>query len=187
MVDAGSMGSRIHTYKFNYCSATPELENETFDHVEPGLSSYGEDAEGAAKSLDMLLDGALNTVPRPLHTSTPIAVKATAGLRLLGEEKSNRILAAVRQRIESRYPFPIIEEQGVAVMDGADEGMQLTPISGQTCKTDAIVTHLSFCHPNPRCFCLGHCQLSLGPIQFLGEKGNGRYPGSWRCLNTGRV
>ncbi|KAF9963694.1 Guanosine-diphosphatase [Modicella reniformis] len=123
MVDAGSMGSRIHAYKFNYCVATPQLESETFDHVEPGLSSYGEDPEGAAKSLDKLLNGALNTVPKFLHTSTPIAVKATAGLRLLGEEKSNRILAIVRQRLESRYPFPIIEEQGVAVMDGADEGV----------------------------------------------------------------
>jgi len=122
MVDAGSMGSRIHAYKFNYCNATPELESETFNHVEPGLSAYGEDPEAAAQSLDKLLDGALETVPRFLHTSTPIAVKATAGLRLLGEEKSDRILAAVRQRIESNYPFPIIEEQGVAVMDGADEG-----------------------------------------------------------------
>ncbi|KAG0222063.1 Guanosine-diphosphatase [Mortierella sp. GBA43] len=116
--DAGSMGSRIHAYKFNYCNATPELEYETFDHVEPGLSSYGEDAERAAQSLDKLLDGALNTIPGLLHTSTPIAVKATAGLRLLGEERSNRILDAVRQRIVSNYPFQIIEEQGVAVMDG---------------------------------------------------------------------
>ncbi|KAF9906607.1 Guanosine-diphosphatase [Lobosporangium transversale] len=123
MVDAGSMGSRIHAYKFNYCNATPELESETFDHVEPGLSSYADDAEGAAMSPDHLLDAALETIPPFLHRRTPIAVKATAGLRLLGEEKSNRILAAVRERLESKYPFPIIEEQGVAVMDGADEGV----------------------------------------------------------------
>ncbi|KAG0367169.1 Guanosine-diphosphatase [Gamsiella multidivaricata] len=123
MVDAGSMGSRIHAYKFNYCSATPELENEIFDHVEPGLSSYGDDAGGAARSLDGLLEAVLDAIPVFLHSSTPIAVKATAGLRLLGEEKSNRILTAVRQRLESKYPFPIIEEQGVAVMDGADEGV----------------------------------------------------------------
>ncbi|KAI1320085.1 Guanosine-diphosphatase [Mortierella claussenii] len=123
MVDAGSMGTRIHAYKFNYCNATPELESETFGHVEPGLSSYADDAEGAAESLDQLLDATLESIPRFLHLSTPIAVKATAGLRLLGEEKSNRILAAVQQRIESKYPFPIIGEQGVAVMDGADEGV----------------------------------------------------------------
>ncbi|KAG0056218.1 hypothetical protein BGZ83_005950 [Gryganskiella cystojenkinii] len=124
MVDAGSMGSRIHTYKFNYCNATPELEDEVaFGHVEPGLSSYGDDPEAGAQSLDKLMDIALESVPKYLHSSTPIAVKATAGLRLMGDEKSNKILAAVRGRIESKYPFPIIQEQGVAVMDGAEEGV----------------------------------------------------------------
>ncbi|KAF9431587.1 Guanosine-diphosphatase, partial [Entomortierella beljakovae] len=123
MMDAGSMGSRIHAYKFNYCNATPELESEIFDHVEPGLSSYNGDAEGAAQSLDKLLDSALKNIPTFLHSSTPIAMKATAGLRLLGEEKSEKILEAVRHRLETKYPFPIIKEQGVAVMDGADEGV----------------------------------------------------------------
>ncbi|KAG0320831.1 Guanosine-diphosphatase [Linnemannia gamsii] len=123
MVDAGSMGSRIHVYKFNYCNATPELEGDTFGHVEPGLSSYDGDSEGAARSLDKLLNIALETVPVYLHSSTPVAVKATAGLRLLGEEKSEMILAAVRRRLESMYPFPIVQDQGVAVMDGADEGV----------------------------------------------------------------
>ncbi|KAG0230623.1 Guanosine-diphosphatase [Actinomortierella wolfii] len=123
MVDAGSTGSRIHVYKFNYCRATPELEGEVFEHLEPGLSSYNEDAEGAARSLDPLLDLALKTVPAFLHTSTPIAVKATAGLRKLGEVKSERILAAVRRRLENHYPFPIIADQGVVVMEGADEGV----------------------------------------------------------------
>ncbi|KAK3844127.1 MAG: putative guanosine-diphosphatase [Linnemannia gamsii] len=123
MVDAGSMGSRIHVYKFNYCNPTPELESDTFGHVEPGLSSYNSDAEGAARSLDKLLNIALQTVPTYLHSSTPVAVKATAGLRLLGEEKSEMILTAVRRRLESMYPFPIVKDQGVAVMDGADEGV----------------------------------------------------------------
>ncbi|KAG0197948.1 Guanosine-diphosphatase [Mortierella sp. GBA30] len=123
MIDAGSSGSRIHAYKFNYCKATPELENELFEHIEPGLSSYKEDAEGAAQSLDVLLEAAMKTVPRYLHTSTPVAVKATAGLRMLGDIESERILAAVRHRLETKYPFPIIKEQGVAVMDGSDEGV----------------------------------------------------------------
>ncbi|KAF8959002.1 Guanosine-diphosphatase [Entomortierella lignicola] len=123
MIDAGSSGSRIHAYKFNYCKATPELESELFEQIEPGLSKYDEDAEGAAESLDPLLEAALKTVPKFLHKSTPIAVKATAGLRLLGETKSANILNAVRKRLETRYPFRIIKEQGVAVMDGADEGV----------------------------------------------------------------
>ncbi|KAK3832547.1 MAG: nucleoside phosphatase GDA1/CD39 [Linnemannia elongata] len=123
MIDAGSSGSRIHAYKFNYCKATPELESEVFEMLEPGLSSFDDDAQGAAQSLDPLLKIALESVPAFLHKSTPVAVKATAGLRLLGEGKSDRILEAVRHRLKTVYPFPIIKEQGVAVMDGGDEGV----------------------------------------------------------------
>jgi guanosine-diphosphatase len=125
MIDAGSSGSRIHAYKFNYCKATPELESEVFEMLKPGLSAFGDNPLGAAKSLDPLLEIALKSVPEFLHKSTPIAVKATAGLRLLSEDgvKANRILEAVRHRLETVYPFPIIKEQGVAIMDGGDEGV----------------------------------------------------------------
>lgn len=130
MVDAGSTGSRIHVYRFNNCGPTPELENEVFSQTAKkeggsGLSSYREDAEGAAKSLDVLLDVAMKEVPDKLKGCTPIAVKATAGLRKLGEEMSEKILKAVRHRLETAYPFPVVSEEngGVEVMDGKDEGV----------------------------------------------------------------
>lgn len=130
MVDAGSTGSRIHVYRFNNCGPTPELEHEEFKMTEKkkggsGLSSFDADAEGAAKSLDMLLDVAVNTVPDAYKSCSPIAVKATAGLRKLGTEKSERILQAVRTRLETVYPFPVVSEEngGVQVMDGKDEGV----------------------------------------------------------------
>lgn len=130
MVDAGSTGSRIHVYKFNNCGPTPELEDEVFKMTEAkkggsGLSSYDSDAEGAAKSLDVLLDVAVKSVPEAYQRCTPIAVKATAGLRKLGKEKSENILRAVRHRLETVYPFPVVAEEkgGVEVMDGKDEGV----------------------------------------------------------------
>ncbi|CAG8504338.1 7538_t:CDS:2 [Paraglomus occultum] len=123
MIDAGSTGSRIHVYRFNYCNNSPQLEDEVFHHVEPGLSSYDDKPEAAAESLDVLMAVALKHVPAQLHSCTPVAVKATAGLRLLGSKKSLRILNAVRKRLESRYPFPIIANEGVAIMDGRDEGV----------------------------------------------------------------
>ena len=110
--------------------STPELEDEEFAMTEKkeggsGLSSYKSDAEGAAKSLDILLDVAMKTVPDELKSCTPVAVKATAGLRKLGEEMSAKILAAVRTRLENTYPFPVISDAngGVEVMDGKDEGV----------------------------------------------------------------
>lgn len=132
MIDAGSTGSRIHVYKFNYCKASPELEFEHFDHIEPGLSSYKADAQGAAHSLRPLLDKALDIVPQPLQACTPLQLKATAGLRLLGPEQSGAIIQAVRHMIESSYPFPIADlvdnhdkatKNGIEIMDGRDEGV----------------------------------------------------------------
>jgi guanosine-diphosphatase len=131
MIDAGSTGSRIHVYRFNNCGPTPELEREEFKQTlkkeggSSGLSAYGGDPEGAAKSLDMLMDVALKTVPVELQSCSPVAVKATAGLRKLGPEKSDAILVAVRTRLETVYPFPVVskENDGVIVMDGRDEGV----------------------------------------------------------------
>lgn len=130
MIDAGSTGSRIHVYRFNNCGAVPELEDEIFQQTAKkeggsGLSSYKSDAEGAATSLDVLMDVAVKNVPDQYKKCTPVAVKATAGLRKLGPEMSNNILKAVRQRLETQYPFPVVSEAagGIEVMDGKDEGV----------------------------------------------------------------
>lgn len=130
MIDAGSTGSRIHVYRFNNCGSTPELENEVFEQTKPkeggsGLSSYKEDAEGAAQSLDPLMEVAIKSVPEEYRSCSPLAVKATAGLRLLGPEMSDKILAAVRTRLETVYPFPVVskEKGGIQIMDGSDEGV----------------------------------------------------------------
>lgn len=130
MIDAGSTGSRIHVYKFNNCGPTPELENEDFEMTAKktgggGLSAYGDHPEVAARSLDPLMEVAVKNVPDKLKGCTPVAVKATAGLRKLGEEKSKAILRAVRDRLETAYPFPVVSEErgGIEVMDGKDEGV----------------------------------------------------------------
>lgn len=130
MIDAGSTGSRIHVYRFNNCGPTPELEHEEFKMTEKrkegaGLSAYGDDPIAAAKSLDILMDVAMATVPEEYRSCSPIALKATAGLRLLGPEKSGRILEAVRTHLENDYPFPVVskEKNGVVIMDGSEEGV----------------------------------------------------------------
>ena len=89
------------------------------------MSSYKEDAEGAARSLDVLMDVAVQSVPDEYKSCTPVAVKATAGLRKLGKEMSDAILKAVRHRLETAYPFPVVSQEkgGVEVMEGKDEGV----------------------------------------------------------------
>ena len=123
MIDAGSTGSRIHIYKFNNCGPSPAYEYEVFKQRQPGLSSYRGDPEAAAKSLDELLDEAVRVVPESLRQCTPIQVKATAGLRRLGQQEAAEILAAVRRRLETAYPFSLHGEDAVEIMEGRDEGV----------------------------------------------------------------
>ncbi|CAO1636981.1 unnamed protein product [Parajaminaea phylloscopi] len=141
MIDAGSTGSRVHVYKFNYCSASPELENEVFEMLRPGLSSFKGNPRAAAESLRPLLATSMKSIPEALRGCSPIAVKATAGLRLLGQQQSNEILRAVRKMIKDEYPFVLadgpatkgvieltpgggeIEGKAVEIMDGRDEGV----------------------------------------------------------------
>jgi guanosine-diphosphatase len=123
IIDAGSTGSRIHAYRFNYCRSQPTLESEVFHHIKPGLSSFPDDPVAAAHSLDELMEVAIASVPESLRNCTPITVKATAGLRLLGPKASAAILAQVRHHLSTNYPFPIVKENGVVIMDGKDEGV----------------------------------------------------------------
>lgn len=123
MLDAGSTGSRIHIYKFHNCHASPTLEYEVFKMTIPGLSSYADDPVAAAKSLDVLMEEAVKVVPKQLQGCTKVAVKATAGLRLLGSDVSESILVAVRSRLKDQYPFPLAGKDAVVIMDGKDEGV----------------------------------------------------------------
>ncbi|KAK6217868.1 hypothetical protein LQW54_003156 [Pestalotiopsis sp. IQ-011] len=129
MIDAGSTGSRIHVYKFNNCGSTPKLEGpEGFKMTEKsvgGLSKYKDDPLAGAKTLDALMAVAMEQVPDKLKGCTPVAVKATAGLRMIGTAAADKILETVRNHLETQYPFPVVakEENGVAIMDGSDEGV----------------------------------------------------------------
>ncbi|PPQ85476.1 hypothetical protein CVT24_008322, partial [Panaeolus cyanescens] len=126
MIDAGSTGSRIHIYKFNNCHATPSYEYEVFVKNQLGLSSFKGRPQEAAESLDPLLDEAVKVVPKAMWGCTEVWVKATAGLRLLGESDAGKILDAVEGRLRDVYPFSVRGEKGkeaVQIMDGKDEGV----------------------------------------------------------------
>lgn len=123
MLDAGSQGSRIHIYKFNNCGPSPAYEYEVFRHREPGLSYYKSSPQQAAESLDELMDEAVKVVPKDLWKCTPVAVKATAGLRFLGDKQSKDILAAVANRLREKYEFNLRSDDDVTIMDGKDEGV----------------------------------------------------------------
>lgn len=141
--DAGSTGSRVHIYRFRLDDAlpAPQLEDEIFVEVKPGLSAFvpqgvGHDAnsrnigagaplgmgpDAAAESLRPLMELCVEQIPASAHKNTPISLRATAGLRLLGTEASEAILASIRVLFAS-YPFPFAHAD-VEVMGGSEEGV----------------------------------------------------------------
>uniref|UniRef100_A0A8C9VXZ6 nucleoside diphosphate phosphatase n=2 Tax=Scleropages formosus TaxID=113540 RepID=A0A8C9VXZ6_SCLFO len=122
MFDAGSTGTRIHVFKFLLEeNEAPKLAHEVFKAIKPGLSAYADEPDKCKDGVQELLGVAMETVPMALWKSTPVVLKATAGLRLLPGEKATHLLDKVRN-VFSESPF-LSRADSVSIMDGTDEGV----------------------------------------------------------------
>ncbi|KAJ7621947.1 nucleoside phosphatase GDA1/CD39 [Mycena polygramma] len=65
----------------------------------------------------------MRVVPVSLRKCTPVAVRATAGLRLLPDSQPADILDAVAAHLRAASPFALPDKDAVAIMDGADAGV----------------------------------------------------------------
>ncbi|KAK4441085.1 Apyrase 2 [Sesamum alatum] len=121
--DAGSSGSRVHVFCFNQqLDLVPMGQDlELFLQRKPGLSGYAKDPEAAANSLSDLLEKAEAAVPKELRYNTPVRVGATAGLRQLEGDTSDRILQAVRDFLKNKSSLKS-QADWVTVLDGTQEG-----------------------------------------------------------------
>ncbi|KAJ7971825.1 Apyrase-like protein [Quillaja saponaria] len=121
--DAGSSGSRVHVFSFDYKLDLVPIgkDLELFLQIKPGLSAYAQNPRQAADSLISLLDKAEGVVPRELRAKTPVRVGATAGLRALEGDASDRILQAVRDLLKDRSRLKS-DTDSVTVLDGSQEG-----------------------------------------------------------------
>ncbi|KAB1208056.1 putative apyrase 6 [Morella rubra] len=89
--------------------------------VNPGLSSFADDAYGAGASLKELLDFGKGRVPREHWGQTEIRLMATAGLRLLEPKLQDRILESCRQVLRSSgFKF---RDEWASTITGSDEGI----------------------------------------------------------------
>ncbi|KAL3507001.1 hypothetical protein ACH5RR_032383 [Cinchona calisaya] len=121
--DAGSSGSRVHVFCFDtHLDLVPIGKDlELFEYTKPGLSAFANDPEDAANSLLDLLSKAEAVIPAELRQKTPVRVGATAGLRQLEGDASDRILQAVRDFLTNKSTLKS-KEDWVTVIDGNQEG-----------------------------------------------------------------
>ncbi|KAI0560500.1 ectonucleoside triphosphate diphosphohydrolase isoform cra-b [Gracilaria domingensis] len=124
MIDAGSTGSRIHTFKFRKNPATSKLNvlGEDFHAIKPGLSAYKDSANDAALSLEPLIQRAKSRVPISLQPETPVVLRATAGLRMVGDQVADSILQEVRKYLRTSG-FRFDEDSWASILSGNEEGI----------------------------------------------------------------
>lgn len=124
MIDAGSTGSRIHTYTMRKHpqSGTLKVIHDDFFPLKPGLSHYKDNPQEAAKSLLPLLQRAKTRVPRAMQLHTPILLRATAGLRMTGEAKAQAILKEVRSMLRGSG-FRFDSDEWAAILSGNEEAV----------------------------------------------------------------
>lgn len=126
IIDAGSSGSRVLSYKFRvpftvFGQPNLDLVDEYFEQVKPGLSSYADDPEKGADTIVQLIKRAEFLTPPQKRASTPIIVRATAGLRLLPADKAQQLITHVATAI-SKLGYDVGADS-VKIMDGSDEGI----------------------------------------------------------------
>ena len=123
VIDAGSTGSRVLAFTFSrgLLDGLLHLEDELWREVKPGLSAHADRPEVAAQSVEKLLEEARTRVPEAQRASTPLVLKATAGLRLLPEVKAKAVLDEVERTLRASGFHP--EEKLIEIMDPTEEGV----------------------------------------------------------------
>lgn len=102
VIDGGSTGTRIHVFGHRVDGVFDFREERSASmRVNPGLSAYAEDPDGAGKSLEELLEYGKRRVPGDQWGVTEVRLMATAGLRILEVNVQNRILESCRRVLRS--------------------------------------------------------------------------------------
>ncbi len=121
LIDAGSTGSRIYIYgleprKYGNVPGITELDSKD---VEPGISDYCEAENKIRENIDSLIKRAEEKVPDAKKGKTKLYVLATAGMRLINENKAKMIINIIENFLkEKKFNF-----KGVKVISGKYEGL----------------------------------------------------------------
>ncbi|CAD5220211.1 unnamed protein product [Bursaphelenchus xylophilus] len=131
VIDAGSTGSRLFLYAFTsgttneLISVKPvkdEFGADVVKKVSPGLSSFEKNPNDAPGYYKPLLDFASKYIPYEMQPFTPVFIFATAGMRLLPQQRQDEILRAVRTQLPSLTRLQVLPEH-IQVIDGKWEGI----------------------------------------------------------------
>lgn len=107
VIDSGSTGSRVYIYKYNPDDVFSSLVEVSQKRVTPAITNFLYDQEGLKEQLKELIFFASNSIPRSSVSSTPLSLKATAGVRALKDFEQeiliNNIKKAIQDILDENY------------------------------------------------------------------------------------
>ena len=136
VIDAGSTGSRLHIFEFiNNAEGNIECIRRGSSKAWVKLSIFANDnkekplnATHVAHHMLPLFEYASIIIPLKYHSSTPVRIAATAGMRLLSLEDQARIYDALHKglleqvdNINGRFTFTALRREDIMTLDGDRE------------------------------------------------------------------
>jgi apyrase len=125
VIDCGSTGTRVHVFEYQITNGAPKFDFSNKGlvsmRVNPGLSDYAEDTDGAGESLDELVEFGKKRIPKEHWSNSEVRLMATAGLRMLEAGVQDRILESCRKVL--RLSGFIFRDDWASVISGSDEGI----------------------------------------------------------------
>ena len=126
--DASSSKTKLIIYKYHM--GVPPLDAKDIQllgpspKAKPGIANLAGNPNAVEEYLKPLLDSAMKTVPIEQHTSTPIYLFATAGMRLLSPDRSEAILDEVKKLFNDKNKCPFyFDSKNAKIISGAFEGI----------------------------------------------------------------
>jgi len=137
VIDAGSTGSRLHIFEFiNNQEGNDECIGRGSSKAWVKLSAFANDnkekplnATHVAHHMLPLFEYATIIIPLKYHSSTPVRIAATAGMRLLSIEDQARVYDALHKglleqevdNINGRFTFTALRREDIMTLDGDRE------------------------------------------------------------------
>jgi len=109
---------------FLSASAKGEITGKVGPKVKPGLSTFTTHPSDLKEFISPLFIEAQNMVPQAQWASTPVHIKATAGMRLVTEEQARVIYDTVFAFLSSNpdvCPF-MVQRTNLRTISGSEEG-----------------------------------------------------------------
>lgn len=114
VIDAGSTGSRLHVYSYDLEGNNPVHIDEIFSKkIQPGIASVDLNTASINQYLDTLFS-------ETSDKAIPVYFYATAGMRLLSNEKQQIYYEKIRQWFEVNSQWPLLQAKTIS---GKEEGL----------------------------------------------------------------